>query len=78
LRLDIEVNLCICNRYLFGWGNPQLAVMYQNVKMLSEELKDFRHFDTISFGIWTVHLTRLELENCLEMAHQNLNAARSF
>ena len=78
IRLDIEVKRCICNRYLLGWGNSELALMYQKLKRLSEEWNDYRYFDTISFGIWTVHLTRLELEKCLDMANHNLDMAQQL
>lgn len=75
-RLDLEVHQCICNRYLKGWGHPDMLALYTSAKSLSDKLNADRHLDTILFGLWTIHLTRLELDQCLSMAYENLQLAK--
>lgn len=74
--LEVQVRLCICHRYVKGWGHPEMAGMYNTAKKMSETLQDNRFMDTILFGLWTIHFTRLELKECLQMATANLNLAQ--
>lgn len=73
--LYFTIQLCICYRTTKGWGNPEVGWLYDKALDLCNELQEFDHIEVILFGKWSVHLAKLELKKCLELAHKNKEIA---
>ncbi len=74
--LFFMVQLCICYRSTKGWGSPEVEEIYLKAKRLSKELENYDYIDVILFGVWSIHLSKLELERSLEMSCKNIQAGR--
>lgn len=77
-ELHFTLQLCICYRSNKGWGNPEVEKVYYKAKELMQEMQEYDYIDIVNFGLWTIHLTRMELDKCLEMANKYLEDAIRF
>ena len=74
--LELKYKKCMCLVSLRGWGDEELYETLVELKALSLQLSNFDHYQHILFGIWIVHLSRMEFELCLKEAEENIRFAR--
>ncbi|NDV84608.1 AAA family ATPase [Bacteroides sp. 51] len=78
VRLYFQVQLCTCAQSTKGWGDPEVKDIFQKAKELSEKLNELEYMGIILFGLWSIHLAKLELKECLELARQNMETAKKL
>lgn len=76
--LYFTIRLCICYRAIKGWGDPEVEWLYDQALDLCEENQDFENIDIVLFGKWTIYLTKLELDRCLQQVQKNLEMADKY
>lgn len=69
---DLKCKKYLCLRAIKGWGNMEAYQLLIELQELATKISDYSFHSTILFGIWTVHLSRLELKSCLKIALENV------
>ncbi len=70
-RLALLLKQCICYRSLKGWGSAEVEQLYLQTRDLCEEMGQTENTEVISFGIWGIYLSKLDLHKCIEVAREN-------
>lgn len=76
MAFEMQVKHYLCLRSSQGWGDPQVYELLLFLEQQSRTLGRYEYYAIILFGIWTVHLSKLELETCLEIALENTRVAQ--
>lgn len=70
LELDAQSALCLLYRATRGWDAPELIASYYRARELCCSLQLPQRLAPILFGIWSLHLMKLELPPALQMAEE--------
>ena len=76
--LYFTIRLCICYRDIKGWGDPEVGWLYDQAWDLCVENQDFENIEIVLFGKWSIYLTKLELDRCLQQVQKNLEMADKY
>lgn len=73
--LYFTLQICTCLSRVKGWGAPETSAAFEEGLALTEELGC--DVPRIRHGICRIHMTKLELHQCLEQATVNLQKAQA-
>ena len=76
LELELVLTLSGCLRALEGWNSEATVNAVQRAQALSDRLEGNPHVNSISIGVYTVHLMRGELTETEQFGRELLNIAR--
>jgi predicted ATPase/energy-coupling factor transporter ATP-binding protein EcfA2 len=74
-ELDVLVRLVNVESAVEGWSSPALPPMYYRIRALCEELGERAALPRVLFGLWSIHLQRLEMEPALQVAREYFDLA---
>lgn len=74
-ELDVLVRLVNVESTVEGWSSPALAPLYYRIRALCEELGERAVIPRVLFGLWSIHLLRLEMEPALRVAREYFTLA---
>ncbi len=78
LEINIQLALSSIYKVKYGWVSPLLKSSYQRVVTLCENRKEDRRLSLALFGLWTIELATLNLENAERLANRCLEVARNL
>jgi class 3 adenylate cyclase len=75
IELDLQLSLMVAFMAIEGWASQKVEACCLRAHDLSLELRDNQSIFGASWGLWTVHFLRGELETALDLAEKVLNMA---
>lgn len=74
-ELEVLVRLVNVESAVEGWSAPALPPLYYRIRALCEELGERAALSRVLFGLWSIHLLRLEMEPALQVARDYFDLA---
>ncbi|HEU4558747.1 MAG TPA: AAA family ATPase [Longimicrobium sp.] len=74
-ELEVLARLVTVESAVEGWSSPVLPPIYYRIRELCGELGDRAALPRVLFGLWSIHLIRLDLKPALRVAREYFDLA---
>lgn len=71
---ELSIRLCVCFRSTKGWGDGETIRAYEIADTYRRRTGDSRYDDFLAFGQWTILMTQLRFQECIDLMENYLES----